>query len=1294
MEFDFDDGLSEDWVSQPRSSGVPSIQDEDSRIESSIGKAREHSLRTKSNSDSSARANGHRRETSGNILVDRKVSDLNILPKQPSSICGTVQIREVEKVVRSGNIIPLAQDLFSPLDLENVFTAPELPQHSPRSRNRQTKPTKFVQVDDFPSSPPSMMDKSPRSAAKRSSARTYSIANKANSSVDTEELITAKIVASRQSCHDSRRIERGSASIPIRGNRNRVESGRSDLQHEHISPIPTEGGRIVRRPSSSDPRTETHKLQSVTIQRGVGNLSSSFLQRSLSPSSENFHQDLASQRASQHYEIPIYRDSISHSQPTTPVRNRINQSCNPDRQPPRSSPLKLFDNYDTFTNERLTRRLSQYANAISHSDPNDSGLTHDEDATSPIQDKVNSKVSRRNSLFSQANPQHFGSGGFDSFKFENHEESNATSFRNAVSKFRGTHIRPQQNLGMDDVFTDYYKDCSNNSEGPTTEDDLKTKIHHESQEGDGKRARSGLIKTPYPKRQRLLSHTQQEALEHAHLSVQGQWRASISLAGQKRKDARYETKAKVADPEIIANRQMLHPRRIYSSGPLSEDCVSQANEESSKSSVRDEIAARMVQDDQRKHSVTTADFFNEANFIMQHLRAQVKTRSRSPSGRFPPHHNLGNVSEISESEIEQSKFSRPPSRDGKPVAGAKPKSVDPAVIRLLDQYRDSDTTEVFSPGPLKLQSHESESPNILDHNHQSDPPNIIIRNSCERGAKNPATDRDPISSHPSSNVSTGRSDPTGTSSGSGTRNVIVPEEVAHLLKDDIGGMTFDHARRLWVKRRSISRKKSAGSVELNSETTEADPLEDIPDLHIEEAQGAKEVKTSIEEGRPSSSGTIFMRDFQYPERESLPIQHFDRNATIETNLPGAMNFTSSAISRYSPLASSDARPETRATSWGTQVPKSSGAVIGNISTEHENVVEEEINLMEGRPIASPQRQNRQPRAVTVAFSSPIIRPSLQQHGEEHDLEADLSGLDLSESPIRQRSAQDFTPTHYYTEVSVSGTRGRNSTKLAYTRRQYSLQRIPTIEEHRATSYHQLPHLLSTEAQFGLSTPQLPRNTVPLLGVAASSMKRQSSVLFELSSISDFTIHQDKDGQVNHTEELDAQHSKEHEVYPMAEQDLVKALTDVKADELFWLDIQRLNLSRRELCDIHFLSHYCPSLTEMDLSHNSIRQLEGAPISLLALDASANALNGLSTWGHLVNLQYLDISGNELQTLDGLAPLLHLRELRVNSNKIENLDSLTKLPGLIRFSARNNQISNVSIAAGQLWVKSCLSSSFC
>ncbi len=446
----------------------------------------------------------------------------------------------------------------------------------------------------------------------------------------------------------------------------RVVSGQSDVRHEDLSPIyisrhNTVDGRIdysaldipaaelqqrlehlavndKLRSSQSyegsfqllsgNETAETEELKRigkfVNLGRGGEPENGSFQQRMLSPSSlppvdESAMLCEASVEASTPKNLPSFTkplqldgsnllslDSASPRVPRGPSPSSIKDESSSTR-PGSGSPLKLFGTYDTFTNQKLLRRLSQFENSM----PKDSARhilgtrkLGEPETESTNHTELNEAFIAPSSLSEHSwqpsrDINRFGDGDLDQFEFsEGSLESNRGMLAtvdesvDASQETARSHVGfnfPLQPLPTLDTGTTgqwrtrrinntmKYRIVTTKHSIRLTPDDLDTSprlpIPHQlevldtprKQNGDseGKRLLHSPPKNPTPKRRRTLHKTDVSRttldgrvsglFKESHEQIQ-------SVVGKKRKDARHGDKQEAADPQILAMRQILRPR--------------------------------------------------------------------------------------------------------------------------------------------------------------------------------------------------------------------------------------------------------------------------------------------------------------------------------------------------------------------------------------------------------------------------------------------------------------------------------------------------------------------------------------------------------------------------------------------------------------------------------------------------------------------------------------------------------------------------------------------------------------
>lgn len=1111
----------------------------------------------------------------------------------------------------------------------------------------------------------------------------------------------------------------------------------------------------------------------VSIRRGGYSNEGSFNRRLLSPSSlpdfdaPELRSPSPTRRLSTSKKSNALEGMVDHprSGPVTPRRKQHAKSNSADEPLSSGSPLKLFDKYDTFTNDRLIRRLSKYEETIpeSEGEPFPKGAKG-RGSKAPIIPRSSLQDSQREpdearASHSSRRISSFGEGQLDNFPFHANHPLMSKSRYTMENRVRAVSSRQDEMI--------QYQGIEIESHG-INEVDIQIDT---TQTANGKRLPHSPKKESQAKRRRTLQNSETMKLEIHQYAEQTEKATSVptkadqdeeicnqdagpatisgsSVAGKKRKDAKYENDNQVADPKILALRQILRPRtptpsqRGSQKGPTDEAkpalLTVQDPDYADETPVMDldhqtqalagELAnftLNMAQDmtqGARKPSVTTADFFNEAKQIMQLIRNQARPQSSHGVLEEAEEEDEGEPLKppVDDSTIDE--FSRPPSREGGSLRRLRePPQVDARVVSHLRKFEDTDDIGLALPSSVKtMHIKESFDPSLSpnktvddDSQHddsriQSDPPNIRIRVQAKRKVQmDDDLDPEPKAtttstvhgSQSSSGPSSGRSVPTGSSRGSrgsGTKAVIAPQVVSHLLSDHVGGMTFDHNKQVWIKRKGSRGSQSLATHSRSGSDITENLFEDIPDLSVDEIDEQQRTHTIV-----TSVKVLGSASDQISNHNHLPGQPDDDQPSRPQTRDSAITATvdqSSVPSRFSHFASSGAIPETRATSWGDEIVarksikvhvQSSNDDLVPDNQNHNEEVEHEISILEGRTSQTPRHSRygkRQPRVVTVAFSSPLVDHVQTVNVEKNPDDAwdDGSDLDLADSPVREdtRSASA-------SKRRISSKLGKRSVYRSGSRRaSIGIARpMSRVDENEELTFLQSFHGPQNSTMNLVLTTPLPASR-SILQASGFASAPSSSIGFQLSPLSEFTVHKN-DESVDRDVNYDTKHQgflSAHEVegkLSLTVQELVKKLTDIEPYEPYWDCIRQVNLRNRNLQTLHMLDEFCSNIEDLDVSDNELDQLHGAPPWIRHLKARGNYLSNITSWSHLRNLQYLDVSSNQISRLVGFQSLVHLRELRANDNQIESLEGILELDGLIKLVLRGNCIKSVDLEASNL-----------
>ena len=1156
----------------------------------------------------------------------------------------------------------------------------------------------------------------------------------------------------------------------------------------------------------------------ISLGRGGCSMDSSFLKRPLSPSSSRrsdmvlpmFPTPPPKSRPTSQEQLsdisPATKPANSRKEeilavPRTPNKRPEESSSTSERPRSSGSPLKLFDRYDTFTNDRLARRMSQFEGSSHHNKSQattkDLGAIQkqcEEDASTNHSEK-HPEVVRRSPRRRNAKHDSFGRGTLDLCCFTHRFSSRSSASLIEVSDDDQENISPlpdlrlvgktrcqfpstcfelggnvsEEKVALSNMANSYKATQSQEDEqGEFGRSFRKTQgttyqLEEHPYTAEGKRLLRSPTRDPSPKRRRTTYTV--EALNDvldSYANHQSRSAAVQPIVGKKRKDACYEKDTQAVDPRILATRQILRPRTPTPSQARSSklpraaasDTTSiildrtKSNYENTFDDPTHALAGQLATfalaishdttNGDRKASVTTADFLQDAEQVMRHIRAQRRPQSARTSVEESEAEPLQRIEESTNEESTVEEFSRPPSREGGSLRRLRePKQLDPRVISHLRKFEEKDDGGIAlsaSLGTLQITSedHSNIPVDQMDaadpHGYiESDPPNVRIhelRYQMHRGQQSRSSLKDlpPLvadadsgshSSGSSSGPPTDRTIPSSSSTASGNKAVIAPEKVRHLISDQVGGMTLDRTRQVWVKKKCSDPPSTHDHEKTASELTDEDPFQEIPDLSVDEVEELKRIEKAAFLVRNPTSARVCAQDHAAQDRKCAdsPPGH---EKTIEGQVvvqAEIVKKTRSPISKSSMLASNELRTDIRATSWDDDAAdiknlqdqmKTPSEIPAQENDDYEEEAEHEISILEGRVPqrpAGPNRRDLQARVVTVAFSSPLV-DQLHEPMVNYSIWEDEDDLDLSESPLPQYSKETFSASRqnsggYMPRLSHRRSRRRVSVGS----QSYIARPISRIDEGEEVSFLQYNNIgRTTSVEVTLSTPQPLRDLPCSLSMPPAQRGERSNVTFHMSPLPDFSVHQTDSPLAQ-----DIGHVAEHRgllsvrevegTLTLTTQELVRKITDVEPYEPYWEYIRKLELHGKDLITLHTLNDFCSRVEELDVSNNELGQLNGIPSCLRYLNVQDNCLTDMTAWGHLFNLQYLDVSGNQLQDLGGFQSLVHLRELRADNNLITSIDGIFRLDGLLRLSLKGNRVASMDFEGSDLYVVSLIETGF-
>ncbi|CAK7230432.1 Protein nud1 [Sporothrix curviconia] len=1090
------------------------------------------------------------------------------------------------------------------------------------------------------------------------------------------------------------------------------------------------------------------------------------------------------------------------------------------QQAPGGSPLKLFGPYDTFTNQTLMRRISQFEDQMSNGSRQSADRSADVSMEGPSRSEMaqefisnmQKSTSSRPQVDSRQSSAQFGAGELDGFRFgEDADLSRLSQERNELEETQAEDqqqpvpVQAQPNPPFSSVPTDerqgeLHIQRMRQSRGamssrPSTAEKWPAPADPAASAGkipvlatprrvaeigsEGKRPRTSPSKDPTPKRRRTLhksdvafgaevsqmsqaSNTQLDSVHASHITMQ-------SAIGRKRRDARDGDEFQYADAQVLASRDILRPRTPTPSqrssvlreknpnASIDETTHAHAYDGGNDSTPNDSFesnnngrgssaawsesgladppmpATGPTSEGDRKPSIRTEDFLNEAHKIMNELRSQGAAARGGLASleeselETPIANDESEQYEDSFQESTKEPFSRPPSREGRPLPRVARMQEDPELLARLKKYEErSDLDDIVTTTTRSINLAQNairaemeaaqavqesigefRSHTRLDENDEiSDPPNIRISMNPRRQDQHFGVhDENPSQASQrsvSSGPSTVSSIPTGSSRGSDTRKTIAPQTVSHLIPDQVGNMILDRDRNIWIKRRngsgasaqnthSIRSVMGAPSMHniLPSEGNEEDPFADIPDLSVDatmELHNLKPAVASPVKPAGSTGPTLFTKtNLPVPAAGPATTDENDavsRNSNADDNETVVEHEISIDQDRLT-HSSSPSRKRHLAISFSSPI----ASIIQDFVVDDDSDSHMDHNAANGHTPASSIGRGR--RTVSVKFRSTSgsangggidngvltgasIRPRSVSRSSSRKLS--VKGREFVPRPVSRIDEREEDDTNH----SHSGAATRNR-ELSLVGDRSELARTAT--DGTVDDFSELISQRPASVSVLVTTPG------PAPRADDEQVMAQYVGMLSLSPMSEFTIHQERSLALEASYVLGDRHlvtgDNSKAVMAQSLHDLVNRLSEVEPFEPYWEDMEELDVQGKKLESLHKLDEFCPQLVSLDAAGNSLRNLSGVPSSVRQLRVVGNQLSELTSWASLANLQYLDISNNDIKTLSGLSGLVHLRGLKADNCGLENLDGLKYHDALQTLRARGNQITSVDFDGTRL-----------
>lgn len=1017
---------------------------------------------------------------------------------------------------------------------------------------------------------------------------------------------------------------------------------------------------------------------------------------------------------SQHNGSPtLPRPSSSHVRPSTAG----DATTKENKMPSSGSPLKLFGEHDTFTNNRLLRRMSQFEETFGDGSDGDEPPSPSEEARRKGENRsfLNAKHEPLSEITSRLNQRlasrtvnrprltRFGDGELDQFDFSDaspyehklvYDEANGFGSRPSSRKRsagRQQYLRRPSQQGS----LRYAKTARSTSSSFTRKPSAWARQSYFDHVRDATLASRANLKEnqgfseikrvpkaaadPTPKRRRTILRDDSAEPDHPHTQGDGPSKFGDSMSLLQRSLLQHGVHTENGDylappgashsmqrprtptPSQIrtAHEPNIRPSRDYSESNFDE------RDYSDSFSFEGDIPLVKVtgtSDSSRKGSITTQDYLNEATKIMDLIRS----KGRPAAGLTSVQESDAGSEEEDPSYDDESTgeaFSRPPSRDGTDLRKQRePKELNPQILNHLKKYAEQDDGEIeANDSVMSFSNHSTHTGHRVasQHRHEDQRLRALAPDQRKRKKSDSAGDVAENIAHDLMTINTQMSGfsvhsvPSGCSQNSQAKGMLSSDLVAHLIPEQVNGLVFDRSRNAWVKGDA-----EEPAVQPSHDDENDDPFRDIPDLSVDELQEMMRVHRLGSPAKRLSAEESADQHTRSPLAVSVSPRKVDTRPHTGDGEPSVSS--SSVHSKATRFTSSVPNTGTRATSWGTE---------DNRDRNGTGPLPPQDALAEGS--RSPAKQAR---VATITFSSPLV--SQVVYGDDpdapesyHQNSADLKH-GVSDPASQQHGPNRSVAPHTGRETSVAG--------QPFVRRPVS-----RIEERNEEDVDEFSLVRREDSLAIRQTPNAAEHSL-----IPTRTPEQTNYSFHMSPLAEFSVNQ-PDHPLNLEMSYVAQRihptslRQVHGTFAIATEDLIKHITDVEPYEPYWDHVRRLVLRQKGLFTLHKLGDFCPRLEDLDVSDNDIGQLSGVPSSLRTLKIPRNCLSNLTPWSHLTNLQYLDISGNDIETLDGFSSLIHLRELKANDNQIRNIDGILDLNGLLSLKLSNNSVTTVDFEGAEL-----------
>ncbi|KAM7194879.1 hypothetical protein V8F20_007744 [Naviculisporaceae sp. PSN 640] len=1000
-------------------------------------------------------------------------------------------------------------------------------------------------------------------------------------------------------------------------------------------------------------------------------------------------------------------------------------------QPASGSPLKLFQPYDTFTNQTLLRRLSQFEGQATEEAPSPGHKLADPSEDFSINADPSCMMSPPRSPTRRGHDKgrrmsQFGAGELDGYEFNDEfsfdangdsmfdgDKENCGPDGESVRLPRAPNFGVSLNSSVDEsdelvvrrsrqrpVMTPHPAKFAGRTEAagargetqltvPIASDRLSTPLRGDL--SDIKRPRTSPSKDPTPKRRRTLHKSdigyevfeQSQALDsvhHSHLQMQSAITGQLEDSQDDQQDDR-EALAKHPMPRPRTPTPMQRSSVQRDRQPLAEIEPSPPRSRHGQGSAPLPFRS-LIDSESRKPSIRTEDFINEANKIMAMIRNKAGLASGLASLEESGAEEPAQPSPDLESSYEstQEPFSRPPSREGRaPVTRMSARQEDPELVERLKKYEEaSDMGDIIGSSMrsngisagTRTSSNDGENWRRLGSNNSwpsSLEDGVISDPPNIRLSRNPDRVDGAFDTLPTH--SSGHS--TGRSYQTGSSRTS--ENRRTIAPESVEHLIPDKVGNMVLDRQRniwIKRKKSGSS--------------------SGSSKGRNFLPSETSEDDPFADIPDLSVDMTMELKNLMATRAANAAKLAEQSAAAAAGNTQNSGSgsgRGPVLIPAPVSSPTRAQQDETTTPQETPR-----KSDDDNTVDDEIGIHEDR-VNGTRRRN-----MTISFSSPIasiIQDVLEERLDRS--EEDQSILDQTLDEISRESVKQgrrIISIQTKMKNGSSAARSRNDSqgpaRHLSVRGQTLLARpISRIDEREEESaFDRARNRQQQQQASNMELSIIADNESSMLSEAGGSGLRQASLSFVVA-----TPARPRDCPADGTDgaPIISQYVGTYSLSPLSEFTVHQGEESLPLEASYVVGNHRLvtgDRSKRvmsmntrdlveKLAEVEPFEPYWEDMRELKLANKRLASLHGLHEfcgQLESLDVSNNEIRNLT--GIPESVRQLKITNNQLSSLTAWNHLLNLQYLDISNNGLTSLAPIKNLVHLRSLRADNNQLTSL------------------